>query len=400
MSGERGRGAWTSAWAAIALYVLAAILTPAVAANEADSRQQTEAALEGAGDVIEDWTSLSLNLTGTEWFGTGLLTGEGKSVTIIGSGGVAPVEGLPPGLERFRPRHMVWARIGLDGPVFNLAGDQYTFAADRTGELYIAVPPFGNYWATRDGTFADYAAALPPIPLDMHLTAVQWAGDPAAGLKALTRQEDDAFDLALEALQTTPRLPEGFEYLWYLGQSRVFDTLSVGEHHGIRGAVANDFGIIRKAVDIPLDSSAEISFDWLYSALPAEGPETDTAHHDYLSIAVEFDNGQDITWFWSRELEPEQTFRCPLFWWDQRETHIVLQSGTEGLGEWQSHKRNILADYMKAVGGEAPARIVGVWLIGVSIAGQTPGEAAFANAKINSTAGELYIFKGDGTNDD
>jgi hypothetical protein len=56
--------------------------------------------------------------------------------------------------------------------------------------------------------------------------------------------------------------------------------------------------------------------------------------HDYLSIAVEFDNGQDITYYWSSELPVGTGFRCPITTWTARETHVVARSGLEGLGQW------------------------------------------------------------------
>jgi hypothetical protein len=34
--------------------------------------------------------------------------------------------------------------------------------------------------------------------------------------------------------------------------------------------------------------------------------------HDYLSVAVEFENGQDLSYFWSAALPPESNFRCPI----------------------------------------------------------------------------------------
>lgn len=36
--------------------------------------------------------------------------------------------------------------------------------------------------------------------------------------------------------------------------------------------------------------------------LPSEVREDTLTTHDYMSIAVEFDNGQDITCYWSAEL--------------------------------------------------------------------------------------------------
>ena len=63
-------------------------------------------------------------------------------------------------------------------------------------------------------------------------------------------------------------------------------------------------------------------------------------------------------------MAPETFYRCPLAGWDKVETHIVVQSGQDGLGEWHRHKRNIYTDYSTSVGGEMPKKIVGVWFMG------------------------------------
>ena len=111
-----------------------------------------------------------------------------------------------------------------------------------------------------------------------------------------------------------------------------------------------------------------------------------------MSIALEFDNGQDITWFWSKRLPAGEMFACPLPDWHERETHIVLQSGEDGLGEWHSHSRPVLADYQAAVGGEVPERIVGAWVIGVAVFGRQPAEAVFANARISDGERSQAVF--------
>ena len=75
-------------------------------------------------------------------------------------------------------------------------------------------------------------------------------------------------------------------------------------------------------------------------------------------------------------------FPCPLPDWQHRETHIVLQSGEEGLGEWHSHSRSVQEDYQASVGGEMPTRIVGVWVSANALFGRQPAEAFFANARV------------------
>jgi hypothetical protein len=197
----------------------------------------------------------------------------------------------------------------------------------------------------------------------------------------------------LAASDTKRELPAGFTYLPEFAEANVFERWSEGARRGVHSITSGDVGIIRKPIDLPLTATTELEFDWKFVALPALGPETDAATHDYHSVAVEFDNGQDLTWFWSRELEPGTRFRCPLPNWDQRETHIVLQSGNPGLGEWKSHRRPILADYTEAVGGEKPARIVAVWFIANSYFGKKPGEAYFANVRLRDGERTVEVFE-------
>lgn len=188
------------------------------------------------------------------------------------------------------------------------------------------------------------------------------------------------------------QLPAGFAYLPEIGETNVFERFAEGARRGVHSITTAEAGIIRKPVDLPLTEKTELEFDWRYVALPAQGPETSAATHDYHSIAVEFDNGQDLTWLWSRELDPQTKFRCPLPNWDQRETHFVLQSGTKGLGEWATHRRPVLADYVAAVGGEKPARIVAVWFIANSFFGKQPGEAYFANVRLRDGDRAVDVF--------
>jgi hypothetical protein len=101
--------------------------------------------------------------------------------------------------------------------------------------------------------------------------------------------------------------------------------------------------------------------------------------HDYLSIAVEFDNGQDITYYWSAELPVGTSYRCPIPTWTARETHMVVRSGRQGLGQWFSEERDVYKDYAEAIGGPMPARIVRVWLIAVSLFQGREGKCQYAD---------------------
>ena len=41
----------------------------------------------------------------------------------------------------------------------------------------------------------------------------------------------------------------------------------------------------------------------------------------------------------------------------------MLRTPEDGLGQWLSESRNVLADYQRGIGGQLPERVVGLWLI-------------------------------------
>ena len=134
---------------------------------------------------------------------------------------------------------------------------------------------------------------------------------------------------------------------------------------------------------------------WRVDALPSAVAEDSLPTHDYLSIAVEFDNGLDLTYMWSASLSVGTVFPCPLPNWDQRETHAVVRSGTAELGQWLDEERDVHADYtaMIAPGASAPAptRIVRVWLIAVSLFQKGEGACRFAAIHLHNARGAIDI---------
>ncbi|MBN2700598.1 MAG: DUF3047 domain-containing protein [Methylothermaceae bacterium] len=93
-------------------------------------------------------------------------------------------------------------------------------------------------------------------------------------------------------------------------------------------------------------------------------------------IDVEFDS-QDITYYWSTELPVGTVYRCPIPTWNARETHVVVRSGEQGLGEWIDEARDVYQDYVDAIGGPMPENIVRVWLIAVSLFQRTEGKCQY-----------------------
>ena len=345
----------------------------------------TKAAGMPADPVAERSRTIIDNAMGG-WVASGVFATAGDEITLFGNGSLI-ADGL-----NIEPRHVLWYRIGEDGEATNFAANQETFTAPSDGEVFLTLRPTGVYWPDTRGTYPEGFTDAPAVPVDFSVDLVRFSGQATDGLSILAASGDAAAAAALATIANRKSLPDGFEHLGFLSRANVWADGAIDGRPGITAQTDDDFAIVRKALDIPLTASTEFSFDWRYDAVPALGPETDPAFHDYLSIAIEFDNGQDLTWMWSASLPADTHFTCPLPWWDSRETHFVLQSGSTGLGEWFSHNRNVLADYRLSVAGDPPTRIVGVWFIGVSLFGRQPAAASFADVAIVDGARRVAVF--------
>ena len=151
-----------------------------------------------------------------------------------------------------------------------------------------------------------------------------------------------------------------------------------------------DVGILQYDAPMELTPNTLISWEWRIDQLPSDIAEDTLPTHDYLSIAVEFDNGQDITWYWSAELPAETIYTCPLPTWAHRETHIVIRSGEQGLGEWQPEMRNVYDDCIRALGSPA-ANVTRIWLIANSLFQRQTGDCEYRNIRLSSGEKELLL---------
>jgi Protein of unknown function (DUF3047) len=180
-------------------------------------------------------------------------------------------------------------------------------------------------------------------------------------------------------------VPQGWSYVLNVGPPEIYQfgtssqagkTMEINTHQNA--------GILARDVSLENDDDITISWDWQVDTLPSEVTEEIAETHDYLSVAVLFDNGQDISYVWSSGLEEGTVFRCPLPDWADKETHLVIRSDTSELGKWLSEERNLKADYARYIGGEMPTAINQVWLISNSIFQGGVGKARVANISIGS----------------
>lgn len=318
------------------------------------------------------------------WTDTGIQVAKGDEVTILSEGRV--IISADAGFSS-RPRYALWVRLGGRGPIWTGTRDTQSFRCDRDGALELAI--YNGEWKSPDGILATPVEAYESLTGEIEALVLRWRGEAQPGLDALQRAAggEPLIEAELARMAAPAVRPAGWSYLWFLGQSETFRTLRPRDGRPcIACLTEDDVAILRRPISLPLGADAEISWRWRVASLPSLKPEDTLLCHDYLSVAVEFDNGRDLSWFWSAALPTGTHFACPIPQWNPRETHLVVRSGREGLGLWQNERRNVFVDYSRAM-GEPPARMVAVWLIAVSLFQHGRGEAEFADIAVTS-AGE------------
>lgn len=288
--------------------------------------------------------------TQDDWRDSGVAVRAGQSFTVDARGAVWLNRALGVGVE---PRVALWVRIGGAAPIRKLLANRTRFAAWADGPVELALKTRGE-WASPAGDVLPGGAA-----------------GASGGVEALVAAWPDA------APGDDPGTPAGWHYLWRLGDGRIFGD----SEDGIAVDTYGDVGILQLDAAADVTDGLALRWDWKVDALPSALPEDLAATHDYLSIAVEFEDGRDLTYMWSAGLPHDHVFRCPLPWWCERETHWVVRSGADGLGRWLSEEQAIAADCRRAYGA-VPGRVVRIWLIANSVFQRRRGRAAFRGIRL------------------
>lgn len=265
-------------------------------------------------------------------------------------------------------------------PIFNPMSNTGTMVAAHDGPIEIA-RSFVEF-KDEDGEIAtaheDYVKA------DAHIygLAVVWRKGALAGLKSLRAHGDVGGVIGAEIarLQSPRTLPPGWNNFFMLGGGPViFNDLGGGK---IACEPLKNAGILQRPVSLELRPGTKLSWRWIVEELPSRLPEDQLASHDYLSIGAEYDDGQDLTYFWSCELPVGKAFRCPIPRWTPIESHMVVRSGLRDIGTWLADERDLYADYKTHIGGPAKS-VVRIWLLGVSVFQRRGGSARFADIQIS-----------------
>lgn len=352
-----------------------------------------------AGKEIIGLKSLYLSWGVGPWLDTGIDVKAGDNITMLLNGNVSVSHTYR---VNYSPELATWARIGNQGPIFRGLLDTNTFSAAQSGRLQLKLYP-RDRWLDISGKYSGEPPAINPDESGgVNVGIIRWSS--TANIKdqlsRITKTTPSAAwaQQELTRLQTpTKPLPAGWHELWELAPSEVFTEIKPARAaqspaKAIHLHTRDDAAIVQKDADMELTPETTLQWKWKVDKLPSGVSENHIPTHDYVSIAVEFDNGRDLTFYWSHDLPVGSHFHCPLPGWKNRETHVVARSGSADLGKWLTDERNILEHYRKAIGGEPPKRITKVWLIGVSLFQHGEGEAAFSDIVLKNGKVKKQVY--------
>ena len=345
---------------------------------------------------VKSFHFVNLSSEVAPWLDTGIDLSEGDVVTTLATGRVF----LSKALNLWAgPAFQFWYKLGEAGVIQRGLRDTHTFICPSRQRLFVAGLNPGS-WADEKGTPTVPASAYKKGMGRISVAVIIWKGAARPGIDKLRAASgwsrvDEDIKVLLEAearrLDEPAPVLEDWRYLWELGDGEIYGLKDSAGHRCMQCHTKEDVGILQKEVSFPLTPETRLQWDWKVDELPSIHAEDTVPTHDYLSIAVEFENGRDLTYYWSARLPVETSYHCPLPNWNHRETHLVVRSGSKGLGEWLSEDRNIYDDYLKAI-GEPPVRIVKVWFIAVSIFQRRQGRCEYRNVKLVNEEAAKHVL--------
>ncbi len=274
------------------------------------------------------------------------------------------------------------------GLSYNPMQNTGTMMADRSGTLEIA-RSVGEFKNQRGKLFTPLEQY---IQSEGHIegVAIVWQDDPIEGLTQLSAQGDvdGLISAELNRMHSQKQLPAGWHYMYMFGDGGIFSHQDDGHIHC---RTHKNVGILQYPIEVPLQEGLELSWKWIVEQLPANVPEDAALNHDYLSIAVEFDDGKDLTYMWSSSLPEGKVFQCPLPRWAEIETHVVQRSGTENLGKDLQENRDIYSDYKEHINGQA-SQITRIWLIANSVFLRSSGQCSYSDIALVQNDSRIQIL--------
>jgi len=333
-------------------------------------------------EILAEHRFVDLPAREPPWYDTGVDLRAGDTLTWFAGGRVHLSRLLDIWVD---PSFQLWARVGDTGPVFRGTRDTHTFTAIRDGRLWLA-SYFPGEWADESGRLGTPVADYARVSGGMSVLLLKWSGGGPAGQRlrnlAMAPSAPALMRAEAQRLDADSAAPPRWDYLWYLGGGEIYRSASREDGAPtICCRTHADVGILRHDAPLALEPGTRLRWSWRVDQLPVDLPEDTLPSHDYLSIAVEFDDGQDLTYYWSSSLPVGKVYRCPLPTWADKETHVVVRSGSDGLGRWLDEERDLFVDYRRIIGGPA-RRVVRVWLIANSLFQRGHGRCEYSGIEL------------------
>lgn len=362
--------------------------------DQTDPQAMSSEFVDGLEDLIaraapselEDYRTFNLSGPDLPWQDLGMEVQTGQAVTFLIDGRVW--------LSR---EHDLWVepgvafhvRTGGRKPMYNTMLNYGTMIAPHAGGLEVARSL--AEWENEDGELWTPPETYSQADANISGVALKWRERAEAGLRSLLEAGDvrGIVRRELDRLVTQAPLPEGWHNHFNAGGDDVIFRSGGDGHITCRSHKTG--GLMRHPADMPLVPDTRINWRWMVEELPSTGDEDQLAAHDYLSLGVEFDDGQDLTYYWSRNLPVGTAYRCPIPRWTEIETHMVIRSGLDQLGEWVDESRDVYADYKAHIDGTAE-NIVRVWLLAVTIFQRRGGACRYSAISLEGPDKSLTIL--------
>jgi hypothetical protein len=180
----------------------------------------------------------------------------------------------------------------------------------------------------------------------------------------------------------------------------------------IHARAQSSASVFRRPVRLPPDALGQLRFEWRVDALMANADLSQPDRADASArVVLAFEGDRDKLPMRDQlafELAHALTGEWPpyatlMYVWDtglpvgtvvpggrsRRIRKIVVASGTEGLGRWQAHQRDIAADFKLAF-GEAPGPLVGVGVMTDSDNTHSFAEARYRQIVVRDQSGQSH----------
>jgi DUF3047 family protein len=344
-------------------------------ATAADATIDGEALRSLVAEATGEVRLVDVSVNRRPWTASGMRVSKGEAVTWLSWGRAHLIRPLALGVG---PSLGLFARV-QGGPPQMSARATFTFTADRDGAIEFGARLPGEL--QKDGSVTVDRVPYRVMRGGFSAVVARWgrATNPRAALLTLAARDSSGLCAVEAARMAGPPLPPlGWEHHPLLGREDVYRS----SPNGIVADCRHSNAIIRRTAEAALTPTLRLRWSWRVDELPSQLPEDTLLTHDYLSVALEFDDGRDLTWQWSCALPEGFAYRCPLEHWRRRETHIVVRSGSADLGRSVDDERPVLADHQAAIGGPPPGRVVRAWLLAGSLFQGGTGRAEFGRMEL------------------